>query len=366
MKTSTIDILMAGTRSCTGTCVYCASANQKDVYRSNILQDTADNTYKEVQFDFDKLENTLKDYNRFNKADLVKLVIWGADPVSCFYALQDTVDFLEYMSEKYNKQIRLSTSTNGLPIKEDKTVDYLNAHNIALQLSHDGVAEELRLPIDPLIEYQENFKRLNYVFINCVAHGYNTDFAANIEYFNKWAVSWAKDIRFSKPMIGANWSNSINKTGFKDGKHYEELKGTIFGDFGIHEEDVDKYIQAIMHLPKPYRFNLPIDDINFFRTPLNNCGKYATHIEEISSHIDTLGNFTVCNLVDSLGILGNPEMKRQFDECDKCIYKNSMVCTGCCINEPESTIHEKCIFNKRLNSAIAHHLLFDRRPIKQH
>ena len=359
MKTSTIDILMAGTRSCTGSCVYCASANAADVYRSSILEKTAENTYNEVVFDFDKLENTLKNYNRFIAANKIKFVVWGADPLSCFYALNDTVDFLEYMGDKYNKQIIISTSTNGLPIADGTVVDYLIAHNIQLQLSHDGVAEELRLPIDPLIEYNANFKRLNYVFINCVAHGYNTNFAANIEYFNKWAVSWTKDIRFSKPMVGANYSNAINIKGFKDGKYYDELKGTPFGDFGIHEEDTDRWIHDFMNLPKPYRANLPIDDPKFFKMPLNNCGKYATHIEEVSSHIDTLGNFTVCNLVDSLGKLGNPTMKYQFkDECATCIWKDSMVCTGCCINKTEDTIHNKCVFNKKLNEAIAHRILF--------
>ena len=360
MKTSSIDILMAGTRSCTGSCVYCASANQKDVYRSSILQQTANKTYDEVQFDFDKLEETLKNYNRFIKADRVRFIIWGADPLSSFYALQDTVDFLNYMADKYNKQIEISTSTNGLPIQDDRVVDYLNDNKIKLQLSHDGVAEELRLPIDPLVEYQENFARLYFVFINCVAHGYNTDFTANIEYFNKWAIKWTRNIRFSKPMLGANWSNTINKNGFKNGKYYDELKGKPFGDFGIHEEDIDKYIFDFLHLPKPYRCNLPVDDINFFKQPLNNCGKYATKQADVSSHIDTLGNFTVCNLVDSFGQLGNPTMKQQFDECSTCIWNKSSVCTGCCINEPESTVHDKCIFNRKLNEAIASHISSDR------
>ena len=358
MKTSSIDLLMAGTRSCTGSCVYCASANQKDVYRSSILQQTADKTYDEVQFDFDKLENTLKNYYKFYQSEQVKFIVWGADPVSSFYALQDTVDFLDYIKDKYNKKIVISTSTNGMPIKDDAVVDYLNNHNIHIQLSHDGVAEELRLPVDPLKEYQENFKRLKFVFINCVAHGYNTDFKANIEYFNKYAVEWAKDIRFSKPMIGANWSNTINKNGFKDGKYYDELKGKPFGDFGIHEEDIDRYIYEFLHLPKPYRCNLPIGDPKFFQIPLTNCGKYATKVQNYSSHIDTLGNFTTCNLVDSLGQLGNPNMVEQFEECKNCIWKNSPVCTGCCINEPECKVHKECIFNKKLNIAIAHRILF--------
>ena len=342
-----IDLLMANTRSCTGSCVYCSAANQKDAYRNTILDTVAAKTYDEVLFDFDKLERTLKSYIG-NKKE-VRYTIWGADPLSCFLALQDTIDFLDWFNNFYNIKHIYCTSTNGLPIADDNIVDYINKNNIKLQLSHDGVAEELRLPIDPLVEFQDNFKRLKYYFINCVAHSYNTDFAANIEYFNKWAIPSTKNIRFSKPMLGANWSNAINRSGFKNGKHYEELKGTVFGDFGIHE-NIDEYIHDAMNLPEPYRFNVKYT--NLVDMKLNSCGKFATGISKTSPHIDTLGNYTICNLVDSLGQLGNPNMKPQFSECNECRWKDSPICTGCCINPTEDTIHEKCVFNKKLNEAI--------------
>lgn len=355
-KRSNLDLLMAGVRSCTGHCVYCSSANQGDMWRGSIIEETANKTYDEVIFDFDKLENALKKHMSSNK--YWNINIWGADPISSFYALQDSIDFLKYFANKYDKDFIYSSSTNGTPIGNDDIVNFLVENKINVQLSHDGVAEELRLPIDPLKEYTENFKRLNRVFVNCVAHYYNCDFKKNIEYFSQFP--FISDKRFSRPMIGKNYSNTINKKGFRNGSYYEHLKGTPFGDFGIRNTEDDPHLiqdyvrwafSILPHIPG-WRFNIGVRNSNPYNKEHTGCGAYALGLKDHNFHIDTLGNYTVCNLADSLGNLGNPDIKPQFDECKKCRYKLSSVCTDCALNEPECTIHDKCEFNYALNVAL--------------
>ena len=348
-----IDLVMAGVRSCTGSCVYCSNISIGNVNLKTKLDNVSNKTYDEVLFDFDKLENRIVSHPTFRNSRF-DVSIWGADPLSSFYALQDTVDFINYIAYKYKKTIKISTSTNGVPICDDGIVKYLIDNNIGIQLSHDGVAEELRLPIDPLKEYNDAFKEIaekSWMFINCVAHAYNTDFKANMEYFKKWAP-FCKNIRFSKVMPGVNYSNAINKTGFKNGKYYEELKGKPFGDFSIPEEEIDEYLNNILNLPSPFYTNLT--RINPDNKKSHSCQKFIKgEIKEIF-HIDTLGNYTTCNLLDSQHQPGNPTGEYQFpDECKTCKWKESPICTECIISEPEYKIHDHCVFLKKLNEALS-------------
>ena len=356
MKRKNLDIIMAGVRSCTGSCVYCASANQKDMWRGSLVESTSIKSSEEVQFDFDALEKKMLEHMGQNK--YWEVHIWGADPLSSFYALSDTVDFIEWFAEKHGYDIQIDTSTNGAPLISDEVTQYLIDHNIYLQLSHDGVAEELRLPYDPLMEYKDNFKRLPYVYLNCVAHYYNCDFQKNIDYFKQFDFLGEK--RFSKPMIGANTSNAINTKGFRNGNYYEHLKGTPFGDFGIRntEDDphlIQEYIRwaftILPHTPG-WRFNIGVHNAIIYNSHEPGCGAFAKGIKDYSFHIDTLGNYTTCNLADSMGFLGNPNIKPQFKECSKCRYKYSQVCSGCALNPTEDTIHDKCEFNYALNVAL--------------
>lgn len=355
-KRKNLDILMCGVRSCTGFCSYCASANQGDMWRGSIVGETAQKSSDEVVFDFDKLEQTMRKHMGDYKYWTIH--IWGADPLSSFYALVDTVDFLEWYGDKYGYDLSLNTTTNGSPLVSDEITQYLVDHNMMLQLSHDGVAEELRLPIDPLKEYTDNFKRLPYIYLNCVAHYYNCDFQKNIDYFKQFPFLGEK--RFSRPMIGANVSNTINKKGFRNGNYYEHLKGKPFGDFGIRNTDDDPHLiqdyirWAFTLLPqiKGWRFNLGTRNTQIYPGKIMGCGAYALGQLTKSYHIDTLGNYTVCNLADSMGFLGNPTIKPQFKECEGCRYRYSQICTGCALNETEDTIHDHCEFNYALNVAM--------------
>lgn len=357
MKTTTkrhvIDIIMAGVRSCTGNCVYCSAANNSDViFRNQFLNEVDYKTSKEFKIDFRKLENALVNHPNFRK-DNLNIVIWGADPLSAFTPFKITVIFLEMLRKKYNLKFTMMTSTNGMPLGNKDIIDFCVKHNIIVQLSHDGVAECLRLPIDPLVEYRDNISKLKEVRVNCVAHYYNCDFKKNIEYFDKYRTPNMR-IRFSKPMLGANYSKTINRLGFRNGEYFEELRGKPFGDFGIRntEEEphlVEDYVLNLFTLPKGYSksgMNEPQ-----FSSKISGCGAFSTGQRDWSNHIDTLGNCTICNLIDSLGKVENPECFDQFDECKTCRFKHSSLCRGCCINPPEGTIHSKCELLYEINTA---------------
>jgi len=346
-----IDIIMAGIRSCTGSCVYCAAANNSDViFRNQFIDEVNCKTVKEFKIDFRKLENTLINHPNIRR-DKLNIVIWGGDPLSAFTPFKMTVAFLEMLRKKYNLKFSIMSSTNGMPLGNKELIDFCIKHDIIIQLSHDAVAECLRLPIDPLIEFRDNIARLPRVKVNCVAHYYNCDFKKIIEYFDKYRTP-NMSIRISKPMLGANYSKTINRFGFRNGEYFEELKGKPFGDFGIRntkEEPhlVDDYVNAMFNLPKGY-VNSGMKKPSF-SDKVNGCGIYSTGARDWSSHIDTLGNYTFCNLIDSMGKVANKECNFQFKECENCKYKTSSLCKGCCINPPEGTIHEKCELLYKIN-----------------
>ena len=121
---------MAGLRSCNGKCPYCAC--------SKIVH----NNDSEFQYNWDKVRSELK-----NK-DCSEIMIWGADPIVSWNSFCKTVDFVESLG----KNTQIYASTNGSTLTED-VIDYLNKHNIKVQLSHDGVAEHYKLDFDPLDRY---------------------------------------------------------------------------------------------------------------------------------------------------------------------------------------------------------------------
>lgn len=320
-----INIIMSGLRSCNGRCAYCA------------IKNFVHNNDFEFQYDWDKLKETLDNYIGEDN----KYWIWGADPVVSFNSLKKTVSFLR----EYNPNCIIYTSTNGSTLT-DEVIEYLNNNDIHLQLSHDGIAEELKLPFDPILKY--NIQNINHLYINCVINYYNYNIPKNIEYFEKNT----KDIyiSFSLPQFGINYSNKLNTTGFFNGEYREDLINKPFGDMDIHGEAVEPligYCAALLYNNKTrYILNVPIDKyfIDYRKgVPLNDvsCLSAWRGLNK-GNNIDTLGNYTQCNLLDSLH--EKKEMRRN-ELCDKCKYRYSALCGTCFLQEPVTY----CNFRYRLN-----------------
>lgn len=299
-----INLIMAGLRSCNGKCPYCAC--------SKIVH----NNDSEFQYNWDKVRNELKD------KDCSDIMIWGADPIVSWNSFKKTVAFVEGLG----KNTQIYASTNGSTLT-DNVIDYLNKHNIKIQLSHDGVAEHYKLDFDPLERY--DITKLNDVVINCVIHNNNCDIMKNVEYFSK-KVPTIK-VAFSLPQISKE------------------------NDFTIHKENADKLIgqcTALLLSDNPmYRLNVPTGDdykIDYRKEiPTDGC----LMSEGISNHIDTLGNWCQCNLVDSL----NPKLEfRRNEICNKCKYRYSTLCGVCGLLEPP----DSCYFRFKLNELLSHYTAF--------
>lgn len=290
---------MAGLRSCNGKCPYCACG--KIVHNND----------SEFVYNWDKVRSELKD------KDISEIMIWGADPIVSWNSFKKTVDFVESLG----KNIQIYASTNGSTLTND-VIDYLNEHNIKVQLSHDGVAEHYKLDFDPLDRY--DITRLNSVVINCVIHNNNCDIMKNIDYFSK-KVPTIK-VAFSLPQISKE------------------------NDFTIHKENADKLIgqcTALLLSDNPmYRLNVPTgDDYKIdYRTKMPTVGCLMS--EGVSNHIDTLGNWCQCNLVDSL----NPKLEfRRNEICNNCEFRYSTLCGVCGLLEPPT----ECYFLYRLNQLLS-------------
>ena len=299
-----INLIMSGLRSCNGKCPYCACG--KIVHNND----------SEFVYDWDKVRSELK-----NK-DCSEIMIWGADPIVSWNSFRKTVDFVESLG----KNTQIYASTNGSTLT-DNVIDYLNKHNIKVQLSHDGVAEHYKLDFDPLDRY--DILKLNDVVINCVIHNNNCDIMKNVEYFSKKVPSIK--VAFSLPQISKE------------------------NDFTIHKENADKLIgqcTALLLSDNPmYRLNVPTGDDykSDYRKEMPTDGCLMS--EGISNHIDTLGNWCQCNLVDSL----NPKLEfRRNEICNKCKYRYSTLCGVCGLLEPP----EECYFMFKLNELLSHYTAF--------
>ena len=295
-----LDLVMCGLRSCAGHCPYCAC------YRL-----VHGNNDSEFQYDWGKVREQLKD------KDLSEIMIWGADPVGSWGSFKKTVAFIESLG----KNTQIYASTNGKTLTDD-VIDYLNEHNIKVQLSHDGVAEHLKLDFDPLDRY--DITRLNSVVINCVIHNKNCDIMKNIDYFSK-KVPTIK-VAFSLPQISKE------------------------NDFTIHKENADKLIgqcAALLLSDNPmYRLNVPTGDdykVDYRKEEMPTDG--CLMAEGISNHIDTLGNWVACNLTDSLN---KPLEFKRNEICNNCEFRYSTLCGVCGLLEPP----DSCYFLFKLNQLL--------------
>lgn len=62
---------------------------------------------------------------------------FGGEPLLNWPVVQQTIEYVESIQAKHNKIFKLTLTTNGVLLTQDK-IDYLNEHNLSLVLSLDG------------------------------------------------------------------------------------------------------------------------------------------------------------------------------------------------------------------------------------
>lgn len=323
-----INICMYGCRSCNFSCQYCMGPQ---------------NTSKELFIlDEIKLKESIE-LVQAKKNKYQNFYVWGGEPLLHFSELSETISFL-----KNNFPDRkISFSTNGYLLTKKEIRNFIKNNQLRIQLSVDGIAQNIRSNFNPL-DHEEiaiflsEMANNNLLSINCVMHNKNYSIDSNITYFKDWMIKYdclksKLNIRFTP------FNESVSTPAYNfSGKHLE-----IF----IHEFE-KLYIQALLGNPNHrvykhfIKYPLKIVKESNFRKceweDLNQCSKIYSGKKDISSHIDTKGNFLSCNLIDS-GILPRGEMQKEPPEyCSSCEFYKMRGCWPC----PASDFPSKCEFKK--------------------
>lgn len=340
-------ITVKGINNCSGSCSYCVAAST-DMYKlginhKSILQECErlnKLTYAQSQFDFEALEAKLL-YN-IDKYDVLSFDLWGGDPLTSFDSTAEVVYFIEDFCERHNKKHYISTSTNGLPLLNDNIISFCKEHNVHIQLSHDGLGQKYRTcKVDPLDfpTVRQAIKDGILSTINCTLTYDNHSPLDNIKYFNSKLEEIFPDVYSNDKMASEAESKVWSKFQIKlnhiyDGQYdnYDPtLRGRALDDY-IHEWAI---LFNILHTPyidntyyHPYARYIKNQasrgtDINDNRQ--NPCRKFQVGLSSISEHLNTLGEYTDCNLVDKVPNRDNIKP----DYCKGCKYENSGECNMC-------------------------------------
>ena len=361
---------------CSGFCQYCNARiedlisqgfNLNDLEKS--LRDIDKKNAETIQFDFDALEKAIEQ-NPYFKSKSGSVTLWGADPMSaCFTSLTELIDFIEYLNKEKGYDIHPGLCTNGLGFRIPEWVEYIIKHNIGISLSHDGLGQEIRTmkkEFDPL--FFDGFDELvtagRLHLISPVLNQYNSDPVANYRYFEDVVFSRYPNIqlRLSKAKNGKYDVRTKNINGLCNGKYYDELKGTEWGNMLIHndlsnpilEHQLDIYIdgwKTIYDNPAKFK-NCWQQAVKFARLNKGNkeknpCYKFQNGILPYSHTIDTLGNNCECMLMDSQH---HARFKEMAPYCKDCKYKGRYECKECNVMEPaeaDKTALHQCPFNYR-------------------
>lgn len=300
---------MFGARVCNGICKYCCNR------QSNQFGEKDD-----IKIDEEKLLNAIKNH----PYEIKSFGIWGSEPLLHFEELKIIVDLLETNFPN----IPIHLSSNGILL--DIYYEYLIQHKIKTQLSYDGLGQIKMRGIDPIrnkgvIELAKH----KLLCINCVVHKYNDNLLGNVEFFENWKKEYDIEVsvRFSPLMFGDN---------IVDG---EDIQITNTKEFF---RQADLILKRNDSYGKKFR-----QDMSRFRfvKRATSCRAFIIGKTKYSNHIDTLGNYSVCNLLDSSQ---EPPNKKGLKPlyCLKCEYKNAQLCNSCVSLSIGKT---KCIFMKEYN-----------------
>lgn len=314
--------------------------NEEDIIK--LCKAVDEENYKTFKYDWEKLYETLDTDKRMKANEPVHFDLWGGDPLTNFKCLKDTVKALKKWAKIRHKKISISTSTNGLPLLRKDIVKYIRKEHIQLQLSHDGLGQEVRTnkinPLDFEVT-QQLIKEGLLTAINATLTGQNYSLWANMNYFN----SYLKKI-FPKVYSKTEMADKKESDIFK--RLYIKLNHIMDSDydFKFSGRALDDYIQEWFQLlTKDCKENMAryveyMPYMRYIREQFrrgsnlkgagNLCRAYQVGANDYSDHLDTTGRYTPCNLCDADHNVENPENKLP-DYCKGCKYEKSGECNMC-------------------------------------
>ena len=313
---SSYSIVLYGARGCNGLCSYCCA-------HSNKLSDS------KIIIDEKALIDKIKSSPLYKENENHHFDLWNnGDGLMHRKEMQRLVDILR----KEWPTCTLSLSTNGLLLSDDASCDFLIKNNITFQVSHDGLGQFARTgDIDPL--YFENTIALAkmglFTTINCTLSGYNSSFIKNVEYFNNW--------RYKNHLETCNINiklNHIYDSDYKDfeykGKKYNsKLTGKVLDDYLTEFTKLAILFRKENGLYwRPYKSYILEQSRRFRKGSGGICFDFQSGNKDYTFVIDTKGNYSKCNLIDSSIDVSNSKATRP-DYCKDCKYYDYSECKKC-------------------------------------
>lgn len=153
-----------------------------------------------------------------------ELDFFGGEPLMNWHVVQQTIDYVHKQEKKHGKKIKMSLTTNGLLLDEEK-VKYLTDNHISLILSLDGRKEmhdRMRPGVHGEGTYDEIVKNLQY----CVANRKGEEYYVRGT-FTRYNMDFTTDV-----------IDMIDK-GFP-AVSMEPVVGEDTADYSIKEEDLPR------------------------------------------------------------------------------------------------------------------------------
>lgn len=365
-----LSLVIAGQTRCSGLCNFCHCSFHYDrfgVPKDKDLKESLvglDNICRdEAVFDFPALEERIISTDKWKKSgNKFHFTIWGTDPLTSFTNFQEVVDFCRDLCKRHNKQVHISTSTNGLPLIRDDIVEYLlKSNDITFQLSHDGYGQFFRTQDTDPFKF-DGTQQLLYAnkitSISCILNQYNALVIPNYELIvSNLPRSSNCGVRLWTMHVGHYDGQQANARGLLNGQEYDELKGKKFGDFMIRNDykmaeetgivqlarQCDDHFADWNHIlstfddPKWSRLRsalvprlragtMHLSTTSKYGRP--DCANFHHGLQDYSDSIDTLGNFTQCHLLQGGEPVPNPEFKMA-KICSTCKYRHQQECMMC-------------------------------------
>lgn len=161
---------------------------------------------------------------------------FGGEPLMNWHVVQQTVAYVREQEKKHNKIIKLSLTTNGMYLDEEK-VKYLTDNHISLILSLDGRKENhdrMRPGVHGEGTYDRVLKNLQY----CVAHRDGEEYYVRGTY-TKYNLDFTKDVL------------DIVDKGFP-AVSMEPVVGDLSEPYAIQEEDLPRVKEEYETLAKAF------------------------------------------------------------------------------------------------------------------
>lgn len=161
---------------------------------------------------------------------------FGGEPLMNWHVVQQTVAYVREQEKKHNKIIKLSLTTNGMLLDEEK-VKYLTDNHIALILSLDGRKENhdrMRPGVHGESTYDRVLKNLQY----CVAHRDGEEYYVRGTY-TKYNLDFTQDVL-----------DMVDK-GFP-AVSMEPVVGDLTEPYAIQEEDLPRVKEEYETLAKTF------------------------------------------------------------------------------------------------------------------